>query len=152
MRLMKSSSQSPLPEPGLAEVLDEVPERLKPKLIVALFRFGVVGAIGTALNLGVLELLHGQLDLPFTRSSAVATEVAIIGNYLGNELWTFHHRKLSLRRLAQFNLTMLVGAAVQVGSATLLKEFMPYLLAQALGIAIGSGLNFAFNFGWTWRR
>lgn len=119
---------------------------------MALFRFGVVGAIGTAVNLVVLELLHGQLGWGFTRSSAIATEVAIIGNYLGNELWTFHHRKLSLRRLLQFNLTMLVGAAVQVASATLFKEFMPYLLAQALGIAIGSGLNFAFNFGWTWRR
>ena len=152
MPLMKSSSPSPLPESELAEVLDEVPARVKPRLIVALLKFGVVGAIGTAVNLGVLELLHGQLGYGFTRSSAAATEVAIIGNYLGNELWTFHHRKLSLRRLLQFNITMLVGAALQVGSATLLKEFMPYLLAQALGIAIGSGLNFAFNFGWTWRR
>ncbi len=149
---MKFSNQSPLPEQEIAEALGEVPERVKPKLIVALFRFGVVGAIGTAVNLVVLELLHGQLNLPFTRSSAIATEVAIIGNYIGNELWTFHLRKLSLRRLVQFNVTMLVGAAVQVASATLLKEFMPYLLAQALGIAIGSGLNFAFNFGLTWRR
>lgn len=141
-----------LPEEVLGEDADAPPDRLKPRLLVALLRFGVVGAIGTAVNLAVLELLHGQLGLGFTRSSAVATEVAIIGNYLGNELWTFHHRTLSLRRLLQFNVTMLVGAAVQVGSATLLKEFMPYLLAQALGIAIGSGLNFAFNFGWTWRR
>ncbi|MBA2529040.1 MAG: GtrA family protein [Euzebyales bacterium] len=118
----------------------------------ALLRFGVVGLVGTVVNLAVLELLHGQLDLPFTRSSAAATEVAIVGNYLGNELWTFHHRRLSLRRLLQFNLTMLVGAAVQVGAATVLKEVLPYLLAQALGIGVGSALNFAFNFGWTWRR
>ena len=134
-----------------AELEEELGGRAKPKLLVALFRFGVVGAIGTAVNLGVLEILHGQLGYGFTRSSAIATEVAIIGNYLGNELWTFHHRRLSLRRLAQFNATMLVGAAVQVGSATLFERFMPYLLAQLLGIVIGSGLNFAFNFGWTWR-
>ena len=143
----------PLPEEVFGEVLEgEVPGRAKPKLIVALFRFGVVGAIGTAVNLGVLEVLHGQLGWGFTRSSAIATEVAIMGNYLGNELWTFHHRKLSLRRLMQFNATMLVGAVVQVTAATLLERFLPYLLAQALGIAIGSGLNFAFNFGWTWRK
>ena len=142
-----------LPEEILGEELDEVPARVKPKLIVALFRFGVVGAVGTAVNLLVLELFHGQLGWGFTRSSAIATEVAIIGNYLGNELWTFHHRKLSFRRLLQFNVTMLVGAAVQVAAATLLERAgLPYLLAQALGIAIGSGLNFAFNFGWTWRR
>ena len=143
----------PLPEEVFGELVEgEPPARVKPKLIVALLRFGVVGAIGTVVNLAVLELLHGQLGWGFTRSSAIATEVAIVGNYFGNELWTFHHRKLSLRRLVQFNATMLVGAVVQVTAATLLERVMPYLLAQALGIAIGSGLNFAFNFGWTWRK
>ncbi len=149
---MNSSNPLPLPEEVLGESLAEAPGRAKPKLLVALFRFGVVGAIGTVVNLTVLELLHGQLGWGFTRSSAVATEVAIIGNYLGNELWTFHHRKISLRRLIQFNLTMLVGAAVQVAAATILERHMHHLLAQALGIVIGSGLNFAFNFGVTWRR
>ena len=139
----------PAPPESLTEDLLDVRE--KPRLLAALWRFGVVGIIGTIVNLAVLELLHGQLDLPFTRSSAIATEVAIIGNYIGNEMWTFHHRKLSLRRLAQFNFTMLIGAAVQVGAATLLKEFMPYLLAQTIGIGVGSMLNFAFNFGWTWK-
>jgi len=128
------------------------PLRDKPHLRTALLRFAVVGALGTLVNLAVLELLHGQLGYGFTRSSAAATEVAIIGNYLGNELWTFHYRRLSLRRLLQFNVTMLVGAAVQVGSATLLKEYLPYLLAQTLGIGVGAAVNFAFNFGWTWRR
>ncbi|MDQ3708563.1 MAG: GtrA family protein [Actinomycetota bacterium] len=128
------------------------PLRDKPQLRTALVRFAAVGALGTLINLAVLELLHGQLGYGFTRSSAAATEVAIIGNYLGNELWTFHYRRLSLRRLLQFNTTMLVGAAVQVGSATLLKEVLPYLLAQTLGIGIGAAVNFAFNFGWTWRR
>ena len=142
-----------LPEELLGEELDDVPARAKPKLIVALFRFGVVGAIGTVVNLLVLELIHGQLGWGFTRSSAIATEIAILGNYVGNELWTFHHRKISLRRLLQFNGTMLVGAGVTIVTATLLERAgMPYLLAQALGIGIGSGLNFAFNFGWTWRR
>ncbi len=128
------------------------PLRDKPQMRTALLRFAVVGALGTLVNLAVLELLHGQLGYGFTRSSAAATEVAIVGNYLGNELWTFHYRRLSLRRLLQFNVTMLLGAAVQVGSATLLKEHLAYLLAQGLGIAIGAGVNFAFNFGWTWRR
>ncbi|MBA3622437.1 MAG: GtrA family protein [Actinomycetota bacterium] len=135
-----------------AQPLPGKPLRDKPHLRTALLRFAVVGALGTLVNLAVLELLHGQLGYGFTRSSAAATEVAIIGNYLGNELWTFHYRRLSLRRLLQFNATMLVGAAVQVGSATLLKEFLPYLLAQTLGIGIGAAVNFAFNFGWTWRR
>jgi len=143
-----TTRDQPLPD----QPLPDQPLRDKPQLRTALLRFAVVGALGTLVNLAVLELLHGQLGYGFTRSSAAATEVAIIGNYLGNELWTFHYRRLSLRRLLQFNATMLVGAAVQVGSATLLKEFLPYLLAQTLGIGIGAAVNFAFNFGWTWRR
>ena len=152
-RTTNCSSPLQLPEEILGEELDDVPARVKPKLIVALVRFGLVGTIGIAVNLLVLEGLHGQLGWGFTRSSAIATEVAILGNYLGNELWTFHHRKLSFRRLIQFNATMLIGAAVQVPAATLLERAgLPYLLAQVVGICIGSGLNFAFNFGWTWRR
>src|SRR5688500_20298555 len=119
MPLMKRSNPLPLPEPlplqeeVFGEALEEIPARAKPKLIVALFRFGVVGAIGTAVNLLVLELLHGQLGWGFTRSSAIATAVAVIGNYFGNELWTFHYRKISFRRLVQFSLRMLVACVLQ---------------------------------------
>ena len=104
------------------------------------------------MNLVVLEALHGQLGLGFTRSSAIATEIAILGNYVGNELWTFHHRRLSWRRLLQFNAVALVGLAITVAVGTIAKEHVHYLLAQFLGICAGAITNFALNFGWTWRR
>lgn len=118
----------------------------------ALWRFGVVGGIGTIVNLGVLQLLHGLLGLPFPVGSAVATEIAILSNYVGNELWTFHLRKLSLRRLAQLNAGALLSLLVTVSVATAANGVLHPLLAQLLGIGVGSGLNFAINFGWVWRR
>lgn len=126
--------------------------RAKPGAGPAFVRFGVVGAVGTLVNLAILHMLHNELGFPFTRSSAVATEVAILCNYLGNELWTFHLRTLSLRRLLQFNAGALLGLLVTVGTATVAKEIVPPLAAQLLGIALGSGLNFAVNFGLIWRR
>lgn len=126
--------------------------RSKPRLLSAMLRFGVVGAVGTVVNLLVLRLLFGGLGLGFTRSSAIATETAILANYLGNELWTFHHRKLHWGRLARFNLVALVGLAVTVGVATVLKEFVNPYLAQLIGIGLGAGANFGLNFGWTWRK
>lgn len=128
------------------------PARAKRRAGPAFVRFGVVGAVGTLVNLGVLHLLHVDLGFGFTRSSAIATEVAILSNYLGNELWTFHHRRLSLRRLVQFNAGALVGLLVTVTTATVVKEFVHPLAAQLVGIGLGSGLNFAINFGLIWRR
>jgi putative flippase GtrA len=127
-------------------------ERRKPRARAAFVRFAIVGGVGTLVNLLVLHVLHLELGFGFTRSSAIATEVAIISNYVGNELWTFHHRRLSLRRLVQFNVGALVSLLVTVTVATVAKEVMHPLLAQLLGIGIGSGLNFAIDFGWVWRR
>lgn len=126
--------------------------RLKPSVVRAFVKYGVVGGSGVLVNLAALHLLHIELGFPFTRSSAAATELAIVTNYLGNELWTFHHRSLSLRRLAQFNVAALVSLVLTVALATILKEFLHPLLAQLLGIGAGASLNFAVNFWWTWRR
>lgn len=125
--------------------------RLKPRGGHALLRFGVVGAVGTVVNLAVLTLLFDVLGWGFTRSSAIATEVAIVHNYLGNELWTFHLRRLTWGRLLRFNSVSLVALAVTVVTATVLKEVIDYRLAQLIGIGAGSGINFLVNFRWTWR-
>lgn len=118
----------------------------------AVWRFAVVGGVGTVVNLTVLHLLHGVAGVGFTLSSAIATEVAIVSNYIGNELWTFHLRQLSLRRLAQFNVGALLSLGVTVSVATVANGVLHPLLAQLAGIAVGSGLNFAINFRWVWRR
>lgn len=141
-----------IPEVLTPVTLDEPELRSKPTMFRALVRFGAVGAAGTLVNLIVLRLLFGALELGFTRSSAIATEVAILSNYLGNELWTFHHRRLHWGRLVRFNTVALAGLAVTVISATVLKEHVNPYVAQVLGIGAGAALNFGLNFGWTWRR
>lgn len=126
--------------------------RTKPGVLRAGVKYGIVGASGIVVNLAVLYLLHTVLGWGFTRSSALATETAIIWNYLGNELWTFHHRRLALRRLIKFNVAALATLLITVTVATIAERFTTALLAQLLGIVAGSGLNFAVNFLWTWRR
>ncbi|HUH08098.1 MAG TPA: GtrA family protein [Egibacteraceae bacterium] len=138
--------------PGTAA--GEIPIRDKPGVLKAMFRFGAVGGAGTLVNLAVLYLLHGRLGLHPTVSSAIATETAIIGNYIGNELWTFHHRALDLGRLLRFN-TISAGALfVTIGVFHFLHHAVGvhYLLSQLAGIVVGAGVNFTLNFGWTWRR
>lgn len=117
-----------------------------------LVRFGVVGALGTAVNVLILHLLFNELGWGFTRSSAIATELAIIHNYAWNELWTFHLRKLSFRRLLQYNTSSLGSFAVTVILATIVKEFIDPRAAQLVGILAGAGINFTVNSHWTWGR
>jgi putative flippase GtrA len=113
-------------------------------------RFGVVGVLGTAVNVAIVHLLHNELGWGFTRSSAIATELAIVHNYVWNELWTFHIRRLHIGRLARYNLSSLVAASITVAVATVVKEVIDPLLAQLVGIVTGAALNYIVNVRWTW--
>jgi hypothetical protein len=115
-----------------------------------LLRFGFVGVLGTAVNVAILHVLHTELGWGFTRSSAIATELAIVHNYIWNELWTFHIRKLDLGRLIRYQMSSLLAATVTVVVATLAKEIMDPRLAQLVGILAGAGLNYVVNVRWTW--
>jgi len=115
-----------------------------------LLRFGLVGVLGTAVNVAILHVLHSELGWGFTRSSAIATELAIVHNYIWNELWTFHIRQLNLGRLIRYQTSSLLAAIVTVVVATLAKEIMDPRLAQLVGILAGAGLNYLVNVRWTW--
>lgn len=138
-------------EPAVARDASD-PGRAKPTAPTAFVRFATVGASGVVVNLGAMWLVHGQLGVWFPLASAVATETAIVWNYAGNELWTYHLRRLSLRRLAKFNAAALVALALTVSVATASASVLSPLLAQLAGIAVGSAANFAAHFGWIWRR
>ena len=54
-------------------------------------RFGMVGASGVVVDMGMLYLLADpkMLGLNLSLSKAIAAEVAIVNNFAWNELWTF---------------------------------------------------------------
>lgn len=135
------------PDPGSVPRVDTPSWRTRATQLV---RFGVVGILGTVVNIFILHVLHNELGWGFTRSSMIATELAIIHNYIWNELWTFHLRQLDLRRLAQYNVSSLLGFGVTVAVATTVKELIDPRLAQLVGILCGAGLNYLVNVRWTW--
>ena len=84
-------------------------------------RFGVVGFSGVFVNMGVLYLLRNILHLELTRSLIVAAEMAIISNFLWNDLWTFgdiskrqRGNRQRLKRLLKFNTICLMGLILNV--------------------------------------
>ncbi len=125
-------------------------------------RFAVVGLSGVIVDMGLLFLLSDptMLGWGLTRSKLIASEMAILNNFMWNDTWTFrdlssHQRglKARLRRLGKFQLICLAGVAI---NATLLNlQFnllgMNRYVANAVAIAAVTGWNFWLNLKLSWR-
>jgi putative flippase GtrA len=62
------------------------------RLAVLGTRFLTVGAISTAIEIAVFNLLHYALGADVVTSKIVASLVALVNAYFGNREWTFRHR------------------------------------------------------------
>lgn len=123
-------------------------------------RFGVVGFSGVFVDLGIFYVLRTLLGLGLTRSAIFSSEVAIINNFLWNDLWTFGDissrqkgwRK-RLKRLLKFNLVCLSGLVLNVLLVNLLFNVLGIneYLAKLIAIAAVTFWNFWFNLKLSWR-
>jgi putative flippase GtrA len=54
------------------------------------FKFALVGAIGAAIDFGVMNLLsHGILELPLVTAGTISFLCAVISNFTWNRFWTY---------------------------------------------------------------
>jgi dolichol-phosphate mannosyltransferase len=138
-------------------------ERLRKRFnfpIVRFLRFGVVGFSGLAVDLTVFHLLRRVVGLGLTRSTIFSAEVAIINNFLWNDIWTFRDisrwqkgGKARLKRFLKFNVICLTGVILQ----TLIVNFLFNVLnvneylAKLIAIAFVVIWNFWVNLKLSWR-
>jgi dolichol-phosphate mannosyltransferase len=123
-------------------------------------RFILVGLSGLVIDMGSLYLLHGVWGLGLTRSAILAGEIAIINNFLWNDLWTFgdiarKQRRPSqvAKRLAKFNIICLMGLVLKVLILNVffnLLHLNPYL-SNFLAIMLVTLWNFWINLKLSWR-
>ncbi|MFA5416790.1 MAG: glycosyltransferase family 2 protein [Methanoregula sp.] len=123
------------------------------------FKFGLVGISGILVNLGILYLLVEFFLINKDFASAIAIEVAILNNFIWNDLWTFpseESRKVSNKwhRLVAFNVVSAGGALINIGIFIILTNWFTvyYMTAQFIGILIGFIWNFMVNRRVTWTR
>lgn len=137
--------------------------RLRQKYQLQRFlRFGLVGLSGVFIDMAVFYLLSDPTTLAWglTRSKILASEVAVVNNFLWNDRWTFGDissrqsgwRK-RLKRFLKFNLICLVGIFLNVLLLNLLFNQLGLnrYLANLIAIAVVTLWNFWLNLKLSWR-
>jgi dolichol-phosphate mannosyltransferase len=126
-------------------------------------RFALVGCSGVVVDMGLLFVLSDptMLGWGLTRSKLIASELAIVNNFLWNDAWTFHDvsarhpgGKYKLRRFAKFQAICFAGLMLN----TILLNLQFNLLgvnryvANAIAILVVTGWNFWLNLKLSWRE
>jgi dolichol-phosphate mannosyltransferase len=126
-----------------------------------LFRFCLVGASGVVVDMSMLFLLSDPTMLGFglTRSKVAAAELAIVNNFLWNDVWTFGDAARSepgllakFRRFLGYNAICIAGVALNVVILNLLFNLahMNRYLANALAIVAVTAWNYGLNKRLNW--
>ena len=116
------------------------------QLLPELLKFGVVGGIGSVIDLGGTAVLHGKYHVGPLESKAIAVTAATVFTYVGSRFWTFKDREnQSLRREAVLfivlNLVGLLIAEVVLGFTTYvlaMRGDLEYNAASVLGTGLGT--------------
>jgi dolichol-phosphate mannosyltransferase len=128
--------------------------------VTRFIRFGVVGLSGIFIDLGVFYLLREIFGMALTRSAIFSSEIAIINNFLWNDIWTFRDlsriqkgNKQKLRRFFKFNLICLSGLFANILIINLLFNIfcMNEYFAKLIAIAVVTFWNFWLNLKLSWR-
>jgi len=123
-------------------------------------QFGLVGASGLVVDMGLLYVLFDGLGLGLTRSAVVAAELAIVNNFFWNDRWTFadrsrqqRRRRQTIKRFLKFNLICGLGLLLKVGLLNLFFNGLGWNAygANLLAIVLVTVWNFGLSLSLGWR-
>lgn len=124
---------------------------------VRFLMFVAVGSVGVLTHLATLWAGLAVANLPFAAAQATATGVAMVGNFILNNMLTYRDRRLHgwkfVYGLVTFCLICSVGAVANVGVATVLfADHTMWWLAGLAGAAMSVVWNYAMTSALTWRN
>ena len=78
------------------------------------FKFAVVGAVGSIIDIGIMNLLTQVFHFPLVIGGSISFICAVVNNFLGNRYWTYPESR----------------------SRRIRYQFLMFLVVNAIGIAI----------------
>jgi dolichol-phosphate mannosyltransferase len=126
-----------------------------PAVPVRFLLFAMIGGLGVGTHLATLWFATHVLFAEFALAQSVATVVAMTGNFLLNNLFTYRDRRLRGKRLwlglISFYAVCGAGAAANVGIAAYLAQgHHSWWLAGLAGAAVSVVWNYAMSSIFTW--
>jgi dolichol-phosphate mannosyltransferase len=126
-----------------------------PAVPVRFLLFSLIGGLGVGTHLLTLWFGTHTLSIAFPVAQAVATTVAMTGNFLLNNLFTYRDRRLRGRRLItgliSFYAVCGAGGAANVGVASyVMGGDHSWWLAGLAGAAVSVVWNYAMSSIFTW--
>ncbi|MGH3279542.1 MAG: GtrA family protein [Trebonia sp.] len=134
----------------MALVAAELSVRFR-QLLPELLKFGLVGGLGTVVDLGGAAILHGVYHVEPLAAKAASVSTATVISYLGSRFWTFKDREnQELKREAVLFIVLNVaGLLIAEGVVSLIIYVMglhgplAYNIASFLGT--GAGTTFRYS-------
>ena len=119
-----------------------------------LAKFGIVGATGYLVNLGVYWLLVRKAEVHYIPAAIGSFAVAVTNNYAWNRVWTFRHQRghIAYQGLRFLIVSLATLAANIVILYLLARAGLGKIPAQALAIVLVMPLNFLGNKLWSFGR
>jgi putative flippase GtrA len=119
-------------------------------LIPELAKFGVVGLIGSIIDLGGADYLHVHMGIGPMVAKAMSITAATLVTYLGSRFWTFRHRvnQALLREGVLFVALNVIGLGIAeiVIAVTTYGLDMKSELAYNLASVVGTGFGTIFRY------
>lgn len=116
-----------------------------------LFKFGLVGASGYIINLGVFAFLNDSLGVHYALAAVGAFCVAVSSNFFWNRHWTFAagDGHAGFQAVRFFTISVAALAINLVVLQVLVTGFsLGELPAQAIAVAVAMPFNFLGNKLW----
>lgn len=129
----------------MARLVADLYDRVR-HLIPELAKFGIVGGIGTVVDLGGAAVLHSSYHMEPLTAKAISISAATVVTYLGSRFWTFRHREnqpLMREGMLFFGLNIvgLLIAEMVLAATTYtfgLKDPIAYNIASLVGTGLGT--------------
>ena len=137
-------------------MINIMPKLFSHSTIKEFIKFGIVGAIGTFVNLSILYFLTEMVNIYYIISEIIAFSASVINNYILNKKWTFNEKlKENIgRKYFKYVITCLLSLFVNLFILFILVEFYDFWYIFAEIVAIGGAflINFVGNKLWTFNN